>query len=292
MIKGLIKKFLGLFGVDTNKVAQAISHRSLAIAISENGYNDLIKKLREIVPDVSKQYSGKPGEYNDYWELKLRGLHAFQCLLMLKALEGLPAGRRITVVDIGDSAGTHMIYLKALTKGRFDIDTLSVNLDPRAIEKIKARGLDAMLCRAEDLDLGEEKADLFVTFEMLEHLHNPAIFFRRMAKKSKGDRMAISVPYVKASRIGLHNLRKKSDKPIFAEDEHIFELSPDDWSLLMLHAGWKVVDSKVYYQYPRKLPIVSWILARHWRRVDYEGFWGAMIEKDTISSDLYKDWEE
>lgn len=292
MIKSAVKKLLAFSGSDINKIAKAVSHWSLALAIGENRYGALIERLRRIVPDVSAQYSGQPGEFNDYWELKLRGLHAFQCSLMLKALEGLSEGRKITVVDIGDSAGTHMLYLKNLAKEKFDIDTLSVNLDQRAIDKIKAKGLNAMLCRAENLDISGNKPDLFVTFEMLEHLHNPAIFFHRLAKRAGCGRMVISVPYMKSSRIGLHNIRSKQAKTIFAEDEHLFELSPEDWSLLMLHSGWRVVYSKVYYQYPRKLPIIKRLLAPHWMRVDFEGFWGAVLERDMSFSDLYKDWEE
>ncbi|MEK7846841.1 MAG: methyltransferase domain-containing protein, partial [Nitrospinota bacterium] len=194
--------------------------------------------------------------------------------------------------DIGDSAGTHMLYLKELTKGKFEIDTISVNLDPRAIKKIEARGLKAVLCRAEELDLGEKKVDLFTSFEMVEHLHNPAIFFRRIAKKSPCNRMVITVPYLKDSRVGLHHIRNKNGKIIFAEDEHIFELSPEDWVLLLLHSGWRVVHSEIYYQYPRRMPIMSQVFSWYWRNTDYEGFWGAILEKDTTLSDYYQDWED
>lgn len=57
--------------------------------------------------------------------------------------------------------------------------TLSANLDPKAIERIRARGPKADLCRAEDLKLPEEKVDWLTSFEMVEHLHDPASFFRR-----------------------------------------------------------------------------------------------------------------
>lgn len=100
-----------------------------------------------------------------------------------------------------------MLYLKELTKDSFEIKTLSINIDQRAIEKIKARGLDAMLCRAEKLDLGNEKVDLFTSFEMVEHLHNPAIFFRRLTKRPGHDKILITVPYMKNSRVGLCHIR-------------------------------------------------------------------------------------
>ncbi len=243
------------------------------------------------MPDISNQESSEKDKFNDYLELKRRSLQAFQCKMMLKALEGLPHGN-LTVADIGDSAGTHMLYLKELSKGKYDIDTISVNLDPRAVEKIRARGLRAILCRAEELDMGEKKVDLFTSFQMVEHLHNPAIFFRRLAKKSPCKTMVITVPYLKNSRVGLHHIRSRSWKPVFAEDVHVFELSPEDWTLLLLHSGWKVVYDEIYYQYPRKIPAISTALSWYWKKLDFEGFWGAILEKDTTLSDCYKDWED
>ena len=270
---------------------ERIGRWSIKLALAQRGLKDMTEKLSAIVPDISQQYS-REEEHGDYWQTKVRALHAFQTGLMLKALEDIPPGAA-TVVDIGDSAGTHMLYLTNLAGDGRRLETISVNLDPKAVAKIAAKGLKAILCRAEDLDLGPEKAiDLFTSFEMVEHLHNPAIFFRRLAKKSRGNKMAITVPYRQESRVGLHHIRNQSQTPIFAEDEHIFELSPQDWTLLLLHSGWKVTHSEIYYQYPRKIPLLSPLLACFWRRIDYEGFWGAVLEKDTSLSDLYQDWED
>lgn len=270
------------------KAFYSVCTNSLKSAAREQGLDRLIVELEGIVPDIKEQYSVLKID-TKYLNVKVRNMHAFQCTLMLRALENLAPGKLI-VMDIGDSAGTHMIYLQELTKNRFDIDTTSVNLDPRAIKKINSRGLKAILCRAEDLDLAEKEVDLFTAFELVEHLHNPAIFFRNLAKKSKCNKMIITVPYLKHSRVGLHHLRNKTGKAIHAEDEHIFELSPEDWTLLMLHSGWKVMHNKVYYQYPRRWPLINQILAFYWRLTDFEGFWGAILEKETTLSDYYQDW--
>jgi hypothetical protein len=291
MIKSFFKKVLILFGLNPQRILEDLDKWSVLAALKENKYTDMFVRLRQIIPDISSQEESEKARFSEYSEIKRRGLQTFQCFLMLEALNKLPTGK-LTVADIGDSAGTHMLYLKELARNRFDIDTISVNLDPRAIEKIKARGLKAILCRAEDLDLGKQQIDLFTSFEMVEHLHNPAIFFRRLAKKSACSRMVVTVPYLKNSRVGLHHIRNRTEKVIFAEDEHIFELSPEDWTLLLIHSGWKVVYSKIYYQYPRKLPVISRILQALWRKRDYEGFWGAILEKDTRQSDFYLDWEE
>lgn len=291
MFRRVLKKILQIVGINPSDLIQKISRWSISHSVRENKFVELIERLRQIAPDISRQELTAMSGYNDYWELKRRALQAFQCAMMLKALEPLTV-KNLTVVDIGDSAGTHMLYLKELTKDKFDIDAIGVNLDPAAIEKIKARGQKALLCRAEDLDLGDKKVDIFTSFQMVEHLHNPSIFFRRLAKRSPCNKIVLTVPYMKNSRVGLHNIRNNVNKSVIAEEEHIFELCPEDWSLLFLHSGWKVIYSQIYYQYPRRLPIVNTILGWFWRKTDYEGFWGVILEKDTTFSDCYQDWED
>lgn len=289
----IVKKLFKILGIDYKRFILMINKKMLLAALSEQGHNSLIVELRKIVPDISNQESSTTKTYNNYHELKRRGMHAFQCKLMFRALENFKKNRnsRITVVDIGDSAGTHMQYLKDLMKDWFTVDSLSVNLDPRAIKKIRSRGGKALLCRAEELDLGKQKVDLFTSFEMVEHLHNPSIFFKRLANRSNGDKIVITVPYRRKSRVGLHYLRSEYKKKVYAEDVHIFELCPEDWTKLMLHSGWKVVYDKIYYQYPRKWPLLSRAFKWYWEKTDYEGFWGAILEKDLIYAELYQDWD-
>ncbi len=290
-IKSIINSAINKFGLDKRKFMEGLSTWSIKKAYVENDLYSLAVRLREIVPDISQQEEREKETFNEYYELKRRTLQAFQCRIMLHVLTDY-ALKKVTVVDIGDSAGTHMRYLKALTEEKFQLNTISVNLDPRAIEKIRARGMPAVLCRAEELDLGDRKIDLFTSFQMVEHLHNPAIFFRRLAVRAECKRMVITVPYLRCSRVGLHHVRQRSGKVIFAEDEHIFEFNPEDWTLLLLHSGWKVISSQIYFQYPRRWPIVRMILAWFWKNSDFEGFWGAVLEKDTSLSNHYQDWED
>ena len=289
-MKRLIKRILSVIGLDPRRCYEGVAMWSLGLAMTGDRRR-MADKLRSIVPDVSEQESSDKQFFNAYWERKRRSLQAFQCSLMLRFLEKEKPGP-LTVVDIGDSAGTHMLYLRELTKGRLDIDTISVNLDPRAIEKIKARGLKALHCRAEELDLKGQHVDFFTSFQMVEHLHNPAIFFHRLAKKTSVSGMIVTLPYLKTSRVGLHQIRYGNTKQIPAEEEHIFEFCPEDWTLLFLHSGWRVSYSEISYQYPRHIPGLSWLLKLFWRHSDYEGFWGVILEKDTTFSDLYLDWEE
>ena len=290
MLKTAIKRVVKTLGFEWPEILEKIDAVSLRHALQESRLTEMAAKLTGIVPDVAAQYS-RTRERTESWKLKMRGLQAFQVAMMLRALQPFPA-RKVTVVDIGDSAGTHMLYLKEIVRDQAEVDTISVNLDPRAVEKIKAQGLVAILCRAEELDLPGIDIDLFTSFEMVEHLHNPAIFFYRLARKSTGKKILITVPYVKTSRVGLHHVRQNSREAVFAEDEHIFELCPEDWHLLMLHSGWRVIHSEIYYQYPRHWPIMSRFMAYYWRRRDYEGFWGAILEKDLTFANCYRDWED
>ncbi len=287
------KKILVLSGLDEQEAWIRLLSRSLNAALEEKGYRGLMAKLRTIEPDIVLPEQAARGYLKEFWETKRRLLQAFQCRLMLKALGGLP-DRRVTVVDIGDSSGTHMRYLRELTKGNREIEAIGVNLDPRAVEKIRARGQKAVLCRGEELHrhLGGKPIDLFTSFETIEHLHNPALFLRRLARNFSCRAMVVTVPYQRRSRVGLLNVRQGFRKDIAAEEEHIFELCPDDWSLLMLHSGWGVVYSEVCRQYPVRMPLVSGFLARLWRAAEFEGFWGAVLEKNTAFADRYKDWEE
>ena len=68
-----------------------------------------------------------------------------------------------------------MQYLNALKGG--NINFCSVNLDPIAINKIRQKGLRAILCWAEDLhNVGNGfETDIFMSFQMVEHLIDPIV---------------------------------------------------------------------------------------------------------------------
>ncbi len=291
-LKAGLKRILAVAGIDYRSIYGRLFHWSLRAAIRQQSVARLLPRLGAIQPNLSQQYSRQSGMLGTFQELKIRALHSFQCELVLDELSSRDGEGEVTIVDIGDSAGTHMRYVAALAAPACRVNAISVNLDQRAIDKIRAGGGTALLCRAEDLDLGERAVDLFVTFEMLEHLHNPALFLRRLAKSKNGARLLVTVPYQKQSRVGLQSLRRGDRLEDYAEDVHIYEFCPEDWRLLMLHSGWRVEREATYFQYPRGIPIVSSFLARLWRQNDFEGFWGAVLVRDLTLSDRYLDWDD
>jgi 2-polyprenyl-3-methyl-5-hydroxy-6-metoxy-1,4-benzoquinol methylase len=269
--------------------------KSIEKALREQGLSQLANKLSEIVPDILHQYSAFKVD-TLYLTKKVRGQHAFQISLVQEAINILKRSAKddLTIADIGDSAGTHIQYIRSLFSYQ-NIRTISINLDPEAVKRIKERGFEAICARAEEI--GEKyniTADIFLCFETLEHLMNPAEFLYKLSIKTKCKLFVITVPYLRSSRVGLHQIRNLNKqnlsrkKIMSAENTHIFELSPEDLQLLFKFAGWSVVFERIYLQYPRK----HWlrITKNYWRMFDFEGFYGVILKKDSTWSKLYTGW--
>lgn len=279
-------------GLDSGNIYRSLSLASLRAAAREQNLDDLIVKLRSAVPDLSDQYTDGPdtAQLEAYWEPKMRGLHAFQVRLALDALShaGTPGA---TIVDIGDSSGAHSAYIKAVAAPGAVARFVSVNLDPVAVEKVKSRGGEAVLCRAEELDHQSIRPDLYLSFETLEHLTDPVSFLHGLSSKGAGRLAAVTVPYRRDSRFGGALIRRPQQAlpaKMTAEQVHIFEFSPADWQLLARFAGWRTVDARVYRQYPLRHPLRA--MAPLWRALDFEGFLGLILERDSSLSDRYRDW--
>ena len=280
-----------------NKTLFKMFEYSLNSASKEQGLNKIKIELEQIIPDLSEQYTSINVE-GGYIMNKLRSQHAFQVMLAQEAISLLSDSKRgnPTIVDIGDSSGTHLSYLNSIGGG--NIRAISVNLDPVAVEKIKKKGFEAIESRAELLHEHrdfEGSADIFLSYEMVEHLLDPVSFLHAMATKSRCGYFVVTIPYLNRSRIGLHYIRQIDkgtvlDREVNAETTHIFELSPDDWDLIFRFSGWKIVKSVRYTQYPKnKLNLLS-LMRYVWRKLDFDGFYGVILEKDDSISKRYQDW--
>lgn len=266
--------------------------RSIRKALIEQDLLSLYNRLCAIVPDIRHQYSSFNIE-NEYYNTKVRGLHAFQISLVNDALillkDELANKSPITIVDVGDSAGTHSQYIRSIFQGQ-NIRCLSVNLDERAVKKIKDKGMEAVCMRAEELTAASIDADIFFSFQMLEHLMDPFKFLKRLSEKTNCKAFVVTVPYLAQSRVGLHHIRLAQNRGVNAENTHIFELSPSDWKLIFRHCGWAVLAERLYLQYPKR-SLAATRLNEFWKRYDYEGFYGAVLVKDNRWSILYESWD-
>lgn len=229
-------------------------------------------KISSFGIDITQQYTASQLD-TAYLRVNVRALHAFQYSLAVSAAE---SGQNLSIIDIGDSNGTHCQYLQRTFLG---IETLSVNTDKEAVKRIRAKGLRAIQDSIDVFPYNyKDDVSFIMLFEVLEHLENPIEAF--MSLRWVSDKIILTVPYVKRSRIGMHHIRDKNyDKELTPENTHIFELSPEDWKLIFEYTGWKVVKEDIHYQYPRSWFLVSWLLKLYWRRFDFEGFYGVILER-------------
>jgi len=285
----ILKSLLRISGIDTKKLYQTLSVKSLEAAAREQGLVGLRAELRRVVPDVSDQYTAPidPSEFKRYWECKMRGLHSFQVQCVLDALK-LMDGDNLTIADIGDSSGNHGAYIKSLAPHGKVGRMISVNLDPVAVEKIQDKGGEAVLCRAEELSNLDIQPDMFLSFEMLEHLTDPIRFLYSLAISHSAP-LLISVPYRQNSRFGGESLRSPlSAGELSPESIHFFELCPEDWTLLARFSGYRCAFTRVYRQYPRYHPLR--VMAPIWRTLDFEGFLVLLLIPDRTLADRYTGW--
>lgn len=265
-------------------VLERLQRYSISLAVREQGLSDLVERLAQIVPDLRHQYTSFEVD-SSYLLLKVRGMHAFQMDLTNTAISSLcRSSDPITVVDIGDSAGSHIQYIQALHKER-RLQCMSINIDVAAVRRIRDKGLQAEQLRAEEIGSRGFKADIFISFEMLEHLENPVQFLKDLSAQTTCRAMVITVPYLEQSRVGLYHIRDGVRQPRTPERTHIFELSPTDWRLLLMHAGWKVQEERLYLQYPKRGLLR--LMKPLWKALDFEGFWGAVLLRDHAWSNLY-----
>ena len=290
MYKALARSLRNL-GFDPRGLYLWLSRVSLDAAIREQRLEALCDRLRAAVPDLADQYTHgvPPREYAAYWERKMRGLHAFQVQGVLDALDTVP-GDGLVIADIGDSSGNHARYIKAVAPAGKVARVVSVNLDPVAVEKIRAKGGEVVLSRAEDLDLSAIGPDLVCLFETLEHLTDPPRFLHRLATAGAAH-VLISVPYRRDSRFGGSHLRTpvhEMPERLSAEQVHVYEFSPEDWMLLARFAGYRPVFRRLYRQYPVRFPLR--LTASLWRHLDFEGFVVALLTRDSAVADRYDGW--
>lgn len=267
---------------------------SLRSAAKEQNLVYLSQELSNIVPDLEDQYTTFKID-TDYLYMNVRTQHAFQITMVLKAINTLTFSSQgaFTIIDIGDSSGTHLSYIMGILKNdkRFlskKINVMSVNSDPVAVDKILSKGFDAKLCRAEELyERYKVKADLLISFEMLEHLYDPISFLDSISKNKVSDYFVLTVPYLAKSRVGLHHVRHNQRRDVYPENTHIFELCPSDWKLIFQHSGWEVVDEMIYRQYPQKSLLR--LMKPIWKHFDFEGFYGAVLVRDRTWAECYNE---
>jgi hypothetical protein len=240
----------------------------------------------ELLPDLSDHYATVKMSGEDL--LRVRMLICAQAIFMTRIINQLRKfGTKIeSYVDIGDSDGsTRMLLEKSINDQR--IKSLGINIQAKAVELIRRKGLEAECMNAMDLNKKNRKFDVVSVFETLEHLPNPIGFLENM-QDIVDERLVISVPLIVNSRVGLRYVTDKwanGEIPTIANN-HIFELSPEDWTKLFLHTGWRVDHAWKIRQFPKR-GLLKILMQYAWRRISFEGFWFVSLYKNSEYSSKY-----
>lgn len=277
----MIKKFI------REKIIEPVSIS--AVRVVANSSAELRKVWEysfEIFPDFGQHYS-IPVD-NKEVEQRIRLLVAAETVFVRKAIENvIEANGRCSYADVGDSDGSVRLLLNKYSYGD-KLSHVGINLQKNAVEKIRSKGLDA-IC-ADALSLGDQGAsyDIVSAFETLEHLSDP-IGFLQDIRKVTNNRLILSVPFIRKSRLGLAYTSNKwpKDKAPSIENTHIFELSSLDWKKIFLHSGWKVENEWKLIMFPLNR-LSRLILQPFWRFVSFEGFWFVSLYKDSEFSSQYR----
>jgi hypothetical protein len=220
-------------------------------------------------------------------EARVRFLIAAECAFMEKEVASVLEKReKCSVADIGDSDGSVRIVIEDLF-GRTRVETVGINLQPGLVERMNQKGLNAICADAIEVGNQERRYNVVSLFETMEHLPDPIGFLQKISPVVE-DRLVVSVPYVRRSRVGLYYTGNgwPEDQPVTIETVHIFELSPEDWRKVFLHSGWRVEREAIFKQFPASGPL-NWILTCYWRCTSFEGFYLASLVKDTTHSSRY-----
>ncbi len=237
-----------------------------------------------VVEDLTSHYTGIT--LSPFFESKIRFLLSAQATFVAEQVRRvLREKKRCDLVDIGDSDGSLQQMIRAMVQNNDVFSTVGVNLQPEAVKRIQERGLDGMLVDAMELTNQGLTYDIVTVMETLEHLPNPIGFLESIHDVVR-ERLVVSVPYVRSSRVGLAYLDALNEerRPTI-ENVHIFELAPADWRKIFRHSGWAVAEEWIAHQYgPRSF----WRLtAPVWRRLDFEGFWLVSLQKDRSARKRY-----
>ena len=159
------------------------------------------------------------------------------------------------VLDVGCGDGKLGAFFK--TKGS---RVVGVDINPEAVEKARKRLDQAVLCDVEAEDFPNEKYDVVLFHESLEHTRNPARVLLKAQKVLKPDGfLVVTVPniafikwriWLLLGRIPEQDMHLSPDRPWFVA--HVFSFTEDSLKKLLRDMGFHI---QYFYGYwgPRLL---------------------------------------
>jgi SAM-dependent methyltransferase len=140
--------------------------------------------LGTIYPDDYHAFEFSEERYGLVYKVRRR-LEAWR---VLRAAKGLPASAR--VLDVGCGDGFHLSLLKEFGPATWRLE--GVDVDERAVEAARGRGLDVHLGRIEDAGMPEAAYDLALLIQTVEHVADPPGLLRAVHRVLKpGGRLLV-----------------------------------------------------------------------------------------------------
>ncbi len=140
-----------------------------------------------------------------------------------------------TLMEVGAGFGT---FSELALKSRKFEKVLALDPNPDMAASCRARGIQTINARIEDLKEEVNNIDVVVAFEMIEHLFEPKIFLNQCSKIIKsGGLLVLSCPNGQGFDISL--LRGDS---LAIDAEHVNLFNPHSLSLLIESCGFKVLE--------------------------------------------------
>ena len=212
----------------------------------ENISSDLeisaISRQIEQLVDYKKHYGWTDlTAEHDYY----RVLYFHSCLIKVLT-EKFPTQvhKKVRILDVGDSDGLILKYVKTFLCGEAAV--VGLNFEAKCADNIKHNGVNAIQGDAHYLPFKDDSFDFVFCFETLEHLENPILVLQNLKKIVTG-KIFLSIPnFGRETRI-----YPKLD----AQEYHIFEFSPADFSKILSHANLKAC---FYREIPVPIPL-GWL---------------------------------
>jgi SAM-dependent methyltransferase len=205
--------------------------------------------------DIPSPYVEKQGAL---YRLKRKLTYAFAFRLLNKYLS---RRQDLEILEIGTGSGFFLDFAREVfPNSRFS----GVEYDERLLAETASRASHANLIQgnAENFNLGQERFDLVVSFQVIEHLYNPGAMLDNVRAHLKpGGLFLVTTPNL--SGLGARWTREKWHG---YRDDHVSLMGKDDWDRLIVSHGFESLytGSTFFSGVPvlNKLPlgIINWLL--------------------------------
>lgn len=140
-----------------------------------------------------------------------------------------------TLVEVGPGFGTFASV--ATESGRFD-EVIAIETTPEMAQACRDRGVEVIESRVEDVDAHDLKADVIVSFEVIEHLFDPTEFLAQCQRLLQpGGMLVLTNPNGEGFDIAV-----LGGESLAVDPEHVNLFNPGSMRQMLDRFGFEVLD--------------------------------------------------